>query len=128
MSIPVFRKWSISALALVAGGLVVFALFPRFLEASLGATSWPMFGQDLRHTGRSVSVGPNTAVQRWTYSTGNIVITAPAVGADGTVYLGAYDGKLLRHQRGRLVQVDEEHHVVDQGHSGDRVRRNDLLR
>ena len=64
------------------------------LDAGLAVTPWPMFGGDVRHTGNSASIGPGTPTERWSFSTGNIVIASPAIGADGTLYLGSYDGKL----------------------------------
>ncbi len=35
-----------------------------------------------------------TGVLKWSFQTGNQVHSSPAIGADGTVYVGSYDGKL----------------------------------
>jgi len=31
---------------------------------------------------------------KWSYQTGNFVISSPAIGADGTIYVGSYDNYL----------------------------------
>ena len=32
--------------------------------------------------------------QKWAFATGDWVDSSPAIGADGTIYVGSYDGKL----------------------------------
>ena len=54
---------------------------------------WPMFHHDLSHTGYSTSPAPNTNNTIWTYTTGSIVLSSPAV-ADGKVYIGSDDLKV----------------------------------
>jgi parallel beta-helix repeat protein len=54
---------------------------------------WPMFHQNLRHTGYSESPAPTTNKTQWTYTTGDGVYSSPAV-ADGKVYVGSLDGKV----------------------------------
>ena len=39
------------------------------------------------------SIGPQGDV-RWTYKTGGVVFSSPAIGPDGTVYVGSADGRL----------------------------------
>jgi outer membrane protein assembly factor BamB len=53
---------------------------------------WPMFHHDLSHTGYSTSTAPNTNNTVWNYTTGNLVVSSPAV-ADGKVYVGSLDNK-----------------------------------
>ena len=55
---------------------------------------WIMFQHDLHHTGRSLYNGPEIQHLKWTFLTGGAVYSSPAVGADGTIYIGSYDGKL----------------------------------
>jgi len=54
---------------------------------------WPMFHHDLSHTGYSTSTAPNTNNTIWSYTTGSLVHSSPAV-ADGKVYLGSYDNRV----------------------------------
>jgi outer membrane protein assembly factor BamB len=51
-----------------------------------------MFRHDLRHTGQSPFLGAQVAQLKWTFATGNS--SSPAIGSDGTVYVGSTDGKL----------------------------------
>jgi len=53
-----------------------------------------MFRHDVQHTGRSRHVGPETPAVRWTLLTGGDICSSPAVGADGTIYVGSWDHKL----------------------------------
>ncbi|MEI6519941.1 MAG: PQQ-binding-like beta-propeller repeat protein [bacterium] len=53
-----------------------------------------MRGHDLKHTGRSPYTGPATAAQKWAFTTGWNIYSSPALGADGTVYVGSQDKKL----------------------------------
>ena len=55
---------------------------------------WWMFHHDLAHTGLSAFTVPATAVQLWTFSTRGIIYSSPAIGADGTIYVGSMDGNL----------------------------------
>ena len=64
------------------------------VEADLANTPWPMFHHDLKHTGRSTYLGAQTNYLKWSYTTDNIVRYSPAIGSDGTIYFGSYDGKL----------------------------------
>jgi outer membrane protein assembly factor BamB len=55
---------------------------------------WPVRSHDSKHSGRSVySMGacPYGVTVLWSYTTGNNVQSSPAIGADGTVYIGSYD-------------------------------------
>lgn len=40
------------------------------------------------------AAAPPVVVQTWTVSTGDKVDSSPAIGADGTVYIGGFDGKM----------------------------------
>jgi outer membrane protein assembly factor BamB len=55
--------------------------------------SWPMFHNNLSHTGNSSSAAPITNQTQWRYSTGSNVFSSPAI-ANGTVYVGSYDHNL----------------------------------
>jgi parallel beta-helix repeat protein len=55
--------------------------------------SWPMFHHDLKHTGYTESPAPNTNNTLWNYTTGNYVVSSPAV-VNGKVYVGSWDGNV----------------------------------
>ena len=59
-----------------------------------GVSVWPGFGGDRQRTGRSPSPGAQGAVgnEIWSFKTYHAVQFSPAVGADGTVYVGSGDG------------------------------------
>ncbi|MEN6341317.1 MAG: PKD domain-containing protein, partial [Methanospirillum sp.] len=74
-------------------GLITVTAAPS--ESGLANSSWPRFGMDSRSTGQSPYLGPQAATVAWSYSTGGAIQYAgPSIGADGTVYVGSYDGKL----------------------------------
>jgi outer membrane protein assembly factor BamB len=56
-------------------------------------SSWPMFHNDLAHSGYTQSTGPVTNQTLWSYQTGSI-LSSPTV-AGGIVYIGLKDGKIL---------------------------------
>ena len=56
---------------------------------------WTMFHHDLRHTGLSpIDTSANLGGLKWAFTTGNEVDSSPAIGADGTIYVGSYDGNV----------------------------------
>lgn len=72
-------------------GLVLVCLcvgFVRPSEAQLAPSAWPMAGHDLLHTGRSPFVGPQSANVKWVFATPLSVKSSPAIGTDGTIYIG----------------------------------------
>ena len=65
--------------------------------ALAGDSPWPMFRLDLRHQGRTPFTGPAAPVIRWMFIADDGIASSPAVGEDGTVYVGAgfsFDGAL----------------------------------
>ena len=64
------------------------------LIAGPGSTPWPLFRHDQPHTGRSDYAGTPGAGVRWSYTTGGVIMSSPALGADGTIYFGSMDGYL----------------------------------
>ncbi len=93
----ILHKWS-SKVALVAVLSGMLALLEGCVLLGLGPATrlnpWPMFRRDPRHTGRSSFRGPQAASLRWTHSTGGAVISSPAIGGDGTIYVGSNNGNL----------------------------------
>jgi outer membrane protein assembly factor BamB len=70
---------------------IILASIP--ITNAAGPYDWPMFRHDLWHTGYSTSPAPITNQTLWTYTTGNVTASAPAV-VDGKVYVGSWDRKI----------------------------------
>ncbi len=61
----------------------------------LGDTPWPMFRNNLNHTGMSpYNASYDNGGKKWNFSTGNDVCSSPAIDTDGTIYVGSYDNNL----------------------------------
>jgi len=61
----------------------------------LADSPWPMFRQNLNHTGVSpCNTSRNLGNLRWSFETGHHVISSPAINFDGTIYVGSDDNKL----------------------------------
>ncbi len=53
---------------------------------------WPMFRQNTNHTGLSpYDTSGNNGELEWSFQTGHIIESSPAVGFDGTIYVGSAD-------------------------------------
>ncbi len=56
---------------------------------------WPMFHDNVRHTGLSPYVGSQTGSLKWKFQTGGKIFgSSPVIGSDGTVYIGSGDDYL----------------------------------
>src|SRR5208337_4287794 len=72
----------------------ILTLAPRIHPAwGTETDSWPMFHHDVNHTGTSTSTGPTTNNTMWTYITGDLVDSSPAV-IGGLVYVGSDDSNV----------------------------------
>lgn len=61
----------------------------------LARTPWPMFRHDSMRTGRSPFKGPDVPHFQWEFITnGAILESSPAIGPDGTIYIGSHDFNL----------------------------------
>jgi len=74
---------------------------------------WPMFRHDPQRTGRSEHAGPTKPELRWRFKTGSYVVSSPAIGSDGTVYFGSWDGNLYAVRNGELLWSFETRAVVE---------------
>ena len=64
---------------------------------------WAMFRHDPQHTGRSHYEGPLEPLLKWTFSTRRSICASPAIGSDGTIYIGSNDKNLYAiNPNGRL--------------------------
>ncbi|HEC82173.1 MAG TPA: hypothetical protein ENI42_07125, partial [Thermoplasmatales archaeon] len=56
-------------------------------QGGLMDSPWPMYGHDIRHTGRSpYSTADNSGVEKWRFLTTGGVDDAPAIDKDGVIY------------------------------------------
>ncbi|MCL4479602.1 MAG: PQQ-binding-like beta-propeller repeat protein [Deltaproteobacteria bacterium] len=62
----------------------------------VGSSSpWPRFHRDIQSTGSSpYNTSSTTGALKWSYTTGDYIYSSPAIGGDGTIYIGSDDGKL----------------------------------
>jgi hypothetical protein len=65
-------------------------------SGGLADSPWPMFRQNLNHTGLSpYDTSENNGQLKWNYMTGGgIRESSPAIGSDGTIYVASFDKKL----------------------------------
>ena len=85
---------AIAILGVVAFAIVVVTTM-TVSRAQLATSPWPMFHHDAAHTGQSaVDTSANPGKQKWKFATGNYVGSSPAIGTDGTIYVGSNDGNL----------------------------------
>lgn len=71
---------------------LVFYTSPTY--GQLADTPWPSFGNNIRNTGLSDYKGTQTDSLKWRFETEDRVDSSPAIGADGTIYVGSHDGYL----------------------------------
>jgi len=78
--------------------------YPLTNPYPLRGLAWPMFHNNLRHTGYSESMAPDTNATLWNYTTRGRVHSSPAV-AYGLVYIGSFDHQVyaLNATTGALV-------------------------
>ncbi len=63
-------------------------------SVALGQT-WPMFHHDRGHSGVSqFDTSSDTGSTEWVFPTGDVVESSPALGKDGTIYVGSEDDDL----------------------------------
>jgi hypothetical protein len=77
--------------------LAVWSLGPGSVAADQPQLNspWPQFKRDGPKTGRAALNGPARPVQRWVYNAGSPIVSGPVIGADGTVYAGTENARLL---------------------------------
>jgi len=74
----------------------VIALVPaNTAQAQPADSPWPVFRQNPQCTGRSPYSGPESPKLKWSFTTQlGYVRFSPAIGADGTIYVGSWDDNL----------------------------------
>lgn len=73
------------------GGADTRSVMMTVLGGGLADSAWPMFHANVRHTGLSPYVGAQSGTLKWRFQTGDPLFSSPAIGADGTVYVGSAD-------------------------------------
>lgn len=70
----------------------IFFIFKN-VDAQPADSPWPVFGHDSKHTNLSpYGVGKEKKDVAWSYKTDSNIESSPAVGSDGTIYVGSHDG------------------------------------
>ncbi|HUO04739.1 MAG TPA: PQQ-binding-like beta-propeller repeat protein [Candidatus Binataceae bacterium] len=78
----------------MAFAVLIFSVL-TVTHAQLATAPWPMFHHDATHSGLSqYDTSGNFGGEKWHFTTGGAVYSSPAIGADGTVYIGSDDGNL----------------------------------
>jgi len=63
-------------------------------DYGLANSAWPMFRHDEKHTAKSPYTIPDEPALKWAFNIGSPISSSPAIGEDGTIYVGANDGRL----------------------------------
>ncbi|MEW5804615.1 MAG: PQQ-binding-like beta-propeller repeat protein [bacterium] len=90
IAISFFCAFSVSSVSLYIKADQAQALTGQGLDDS----PWPCRGHDRRHTGQSQYMGIQSAELKWSCQTGNALDSSPAIGSNGSIYVGSNDGKL----------------------------------
>lgn len=81
--------------------------WPAALASQLETNApWPMYRQNLRHTGWSNDRIPGVQKDpyvKWSFTTGDEIYSSPAVSPDGTIYIGSDDGCLYALKNGAAL-------------------------
>jgi outer membrane protein assembly factor BamB len=83
---------AVSALVTIS----VMVICPNVVYAAgLANTSWPMFRQNLYHTGiSSVPVSGPAGINKWSFQANDCIRSSPAIAPDGSIYFGSCDSNL----------------------------------
>ena len=75
------------------------------LAYGLADSPSPQFGYDSKHTNNSpYNLGKNKKGLLWNYKTGAGIESSPAIGPDGTIYVGSHDGYFYAFEKGGLLK------------------------
>jgi outer membrane protein assembly factor BamB len=68
-----------------------------YVDVTINPVPWPMFRQNLNHTGLSpYDTSSNPGKLKWSFTTGGgIHQSSPAIDSNGTIYIGSYDDRLF---------------------------------
>lgn len=73
-------------------------------DSNSDPNTWSMFRNSLSHAGNAASTAPTVSHLLWSYTTGGVVESSPAV-SNGIIYIGSNDGKVyaLSVAKGTLI-------------------------
>ncbi len=67
-----------------------------YVDVTINPIPWPMFRQNLNHTGQSpYDTSSNPGKLKWSFQTGSLLHASPAIGSEGTIYIGTAIGHQL---------------------------------
>lgn len=68
---------------------------PQTQAEILANSAWPCKGHDASHSGRSLYIGAQNNNIKWIYQLERSIFDdSPSLGADGTIYIGDFDGRI----------------------------------
>ncbi len=74
---------------------MLFILLVSFVNAQLADSVWPMFHGNLQHTGLSpYDTSHVDGTVKWVFKADKGMESSPAIGSDGTIYVGSHDNRL----------------------------------
>ena len=98
LSFPFIRWLVVSSLVIPLLSMAIMLVSHGMSAGDAGglaSTPWPMFQHDPQHTGRSTYLGAQTNNLAWSYNMGGAgYSSSPAIGSDGTIYIGSANGNL----------------------------------
>jgi outer membrane protein assembly factor BamB len=66
-----------------------------YVDITIKPIPWPMFRHNLNHTGLSpYDTSANPGKLKWSFTTGFVILASPAIGSDGTIYVGSNNKNL----------------------------------
>ena len=70
---------------------------------NVDVSNWCMFGHNPQHTRRSPFKGPKTSILKWMFKVVDSISSSPAIGQDGSIYIGSDNILYNISRNGRLI-------------------------
>ena len=67
--------------------ILAFVITPAHAQSGFAPSSWPAPRHDMQLTGRATVLGPSKPILQWTIALGSGQLIAPAIAADGAIYV-----------------------------------------
>ncbi|RMH97292.1 MAG: choice-of-anchor D domain-containing protein [Calditrichaeota bacterium] len=88
-------QWLLRTIFRLIGLVLGVLLFGKIGLAQPAPGPWPMFRHDPPHTGSAPHLGPVSPAVTWQFAAGDTIISSPAVGPDGAIYVGSGNGTVF---------------------------------